>query len=124
VEAADHRRVEVALADRRGPPDSPEAGLGLDQSEREPLEVRSARKVGCLERVDVSEAAEDRTRLALGLELHPIGVALDEWLDSLSVCLPPAAEEEVEIVAGVVGTHRSYRLVPHGAPRSRVTPGR
>src|SRR5689334_18300440 len=49
AEAADDRLVELALPDRRGPPDPPQARAGVEQPEREALETGPARKARRLE---------------------------------------------------------------------------
>src|SRR5512132_1930604 len=113
LEAADHRWVEPAVTDCRGPPDPPKAGLGLEQPQRESFEPRSTREVGCVVRVDVAEAAEDRARLAVRLELDPFAVGLEE-VDPLAVCLLPASEEEVEVVAALLGPLCRFGWLCHG----------
>src|SRR4029450_7001119 len=81
---ADDGRVELAVTDRRGPPDPPEAGLGLEQPQRESFESGPPRELECVVRVDVPEAAEDRARLAVRLELDPFAVGFEE-VDPLAV---------------------------------------
>src|SRR6266516_4131510 len=91
-ETACSQRSEPAVADRRGPPDPPETGRGLEEAQREAFEAGPAGKVGCAVGVDVPGAADDRARVGLRVELDPLGVAFDKRIDALPVRDPPPAE--------------------------------
>src|SRR5262249_9426496 len=73
-------RLQLAVADRRSPPDPPHAGLRIEQPVRRALEAGPAGKVRRIERVDVPEPAQDRTDFAEGTEFDPLVVALHQRL--------------------------------------------
>src|SRR4029450_435328 len=97
-EAADAGRVELAVAHRRGPPDPPGPGAGVEQPQREPLEAGPAREARRLVRVDVPEAAEDRHDLRARVELDPARVVAHQQVGALAVLLLPTGVEAVPCV--------------------------
>src|SRR6059058_4400357 len=88
----------------------PEAGLRLEQAQREALEAGAAGHVRRVVAVGVSEPADDRARVHPGVELDPLVVAGDERVDALAVRDLPRAEDEVEVVPSVLSTHCSVLL--------------
>jgi hypothetical protein len=99
AKAAENGWVEVAAAGGRRPPDTPDLFLGVEQPKGVPLEAGAARELRSVEVLDVAEAAEDRIRLGLRLELRP-GLRFSEGVVETTVVDAPASEEEIEVVRG------------------------